>query len=867
MNTRSSLLLSSFSLALAAAWPAAATAQVSWSRTSVHDPSIVVDTLTDASTETFYVFGSHMGVSRTTDLRNWTSNVCGGESTSATLFGRRQADGTVKKCSYNDAFRTHEVTRVRINATDSVDFGNFDAAAWNTAVNDYNVQGNMWAPDVTYNPVMKKWLYYVSLNGYKWNSVIVCMAADKVTGPYVYQGPVVFSGFDVTDESPSFKQTDLPIVLGDSTSLPERYQRGESWGTYWPHAIDPCVYTDTEGNYWLAYGSWSGGIYTLRLDANTGLRDYTVTYAAKNNTTANVTEDPYFGRKLAGGYYVSGEGPYITRLGDWYYLFMSYGFYSPEGGYEMRLFRSQNPDGPFVDQQGVSAIYYSWLKNYGTDASTDRGYKLLGNYRWDVMSTAEIAQGHNSAMTDREGRSFVVYHTKFNNGTAGHAVRVHQLLLNAEGWPCAAPYEFKGETVTSDSVATVEAFTAGDVAGTYQLLGHPYRIAHERYAYSRPSEISLAEDGTISGAYSGTWSLTPGTSYITLQIGSFTYSGVLLRQTIDYIDRPALCISAMSATNTANKSPLGRALWATKALPTEETGDCYTSLRAYYDFEHNLTNALDSTQQGTALAEASGTAPTFGDSLRAESTVLHQYFGYPSATSSSYVHFPNALQGAAATEQGATISLFVNRVDANQWDAIWGCVDTDNSDGVEGRLYMTANTYLGFNGTGGWFDANYPTTAINDLETAAWHLLTLTCTSTGWTLYLDGQARYTESSNRSFNKSDDFSDYASVLRLLASAADFYLGYGSWWGSAPIYVDDLTLYDRALTAADVHALYVAQLTDTFRPDVSTSAIEAIRPDRSTPSAAPASGTYDLQGRRVARPAHGLYIVNGKRVFLK
>jgi arabinan endo-1,5-alpha-L-arabinosidase len=247
--------------------------------------------------------------------------------------------------------------------------------------------------------------------------------------------------------------------------------------------------------------------------------------------------------------------------------------------------------------------------------------------------------------------------------------------------------------------------------------------------------------------------------------------------------------------------------------------------------------------------------------------VLHQYFGYPSATSSSYVHFPNALQGAAATEQGATISLFVNRVDANQWDAIWGCVDTDNSDGVEGRLYMTANTYLGFNGTGGWFDANYPTTALNDLETAAWHLLTLTCTSTGWTLYLDGQARYTESSNRSFNKSDDFSDYASVLRLLASAADFYLGYGSWWGSAPIYVDDLTLYDRALSAADVHALYVAQLTDTFRPDVSTSAIEAIRPDRSTPSAAPASGTYDLQGRRVARPAHGLYIVNGKRVFLK
>jgi beta-xylosidase len=846
---------------------APAQAQTQWTRTSVHDPSIVVDTLTHPAEETFYVFGSHMGVSRTSDLRNWTSNVCGGESTSATLFGKRQADGTVKKCSYNDAFRTHEVKRVRISDTDSVDFGNFDAAAWSTAVNNYTVAGNMWAPDATYNPVMKKWLFYVSLNGYKWNSVIVCMAADEVTGPYVYQGPVVFSGFDVTAENPSFRQSDLPIVLGDSTTLPERYQRGEEWGTYWPHAIDPCVYTDAEGNYWLAYGSWSGGIYTLRLDPNTGLRDYTVHYASKNNTTANVAEDPYFGRKLAGGYYVSGEGPYITRLGDWYYLFLSYGFYSPDGGYEMRLFRSQNPDGPFVDPQGVSAIYSGWAKNYGTDATTDRGYKLLGNYRWDVMSTAEIAQGHNSAMTDREGRSFVVYHTKFNNGTAGHAVRVHQLLLNAEGWPCAAPYEFKGETVTSDSVATVQTFSADEVAGTYQLLGHPYRIAHERYVYSRPAEITLAADGSITGAYSGTWSLTPGTDYVTLQLGSNTYSGVLLRQTIDYIDHPALCLSAMSLSNTAAKSPLGRTLWASKALPTEATGDYLTGLRAYYDFEHTLTNALDDTQRGEALAEASGTAPTFADSVRGESTVLHQYFGYPSATSSSYVSFPNALQGTDVATQGATVSLFVNRIDANQWDAIWACVDTDNSDGVEGRLYMTANTYLGFNGTGGWFDANYPTTALNDLETAMWHLLTLTCTSDGWTLYLDGQARYTESSNRSFNKSDDFSDYGSVLRLLASAAQFYLGYGSWWGSAPIYVDDLTLYNRALTAADVQALYEAQLTDTFRPDATTSAIETLRPDEAPAPAGRAAQVYDLQGRRVARPARGMYIMNGRVIMIR
>jgi hypothetical protein len=546
---------------------------------------------------------------------------------------------------------------------------------------------------------------------------------------------------------------------------------------------------------------------------------------------------------------------------------MSYGFYSPDGGYEMRLFRSKNPDGPFVDAQGVSAIYYSWAKNYGTDAATDRGYKLLGSYRWDVMSTAEVAQGHNSAMTDREGRSFVVYHTKFNNGTAGHAVRVHQLLLNADGWPCAAPYEFKGETVTSDSVATVEAFTADEVAGEYQLLGHPYRVDYEHFAYSRPIDITLAADGTVTGALSGTWSLTPGTSYITLTLGSYTYNGVLLRQTTDYTELPALCFSAMSAQNNANKAAQGRAVWGSKLLTSDAEGDCYTALRAYYDFNHTLVNALDATQEGQALAEASGTVPAFADSIRGESTVLHQYFGYPSATSSSYVRFPNALQGSEVATAGATVSMFVNRIDNNQWDALWAFLDADNSDGVDGRLYLTANTYLGFNGTGGWFDANYPTTALSDLETSMWHLLTLTFTADGWTIYIDGQARYTQSSSATFNKSDDFTDYGSVLRLIASAADFYLGYGSWWGSAPVYVDDLTLYDRALSAADVRALYVAQLTDTFRPDA-TSAIEMVRPDGAAASAASrGAAVYDLQGRRVATPRRGMYIVGGRVVLIK
>ena len=186
----------------------------------------------------------------------------------------------------------------------------------------------------------------------------------------------------------------------------------------------------------MSYGSWSGGIYILQLDPNTGLRDYNVTYTGDFDTKgANVTSDPYFGKKIAGGRYVSGEGSYIEHIGNHYYLFMSYGGLEPNGGYEMRVFRSSRPDGPYKDMNGTDAIFTSWKLNYGPNAD-NRGEKLLGAYNhWGFMNVGERAQGHNSVLAAEDGRTYLVYHTKFNDGTAGHQVRVHQLFLNRSGWP------------------------------------------------------------------------------------------------------------------------------------------------------------------------------------------------------------------------------------------------------------------------------------------------------------------------------------------------------------------------------------------------------------------------------------------------
>ena len=79
------------------------------------------------------------------------------------------------------------------------------------------------------------------------------------------------------------------------------------WGEYWPNCIDPCVFYDDDDNLWMSYGSWSGGIYMIRLDKENGLRDYTYTFpyqingkdATPGSYNQACTSDPYFGKKIA----------------------------------------------------------------------------------------------------------------------------------------------------------------------------------------------------------------------------------------------------------------------------------------------------------------------------------------------------------------------------------------------------------------------------------------------------------------------------------------------------------------------------------------------------------------------------------------
>lgn len=912
-----------------------------FARTSVHDPSVVYD----QQSGRYYIFGSHMATAYSANLQDWTLvNMSWG-----TVDGNTdQVTGGVLPA---DAFVNNRITSIRIGGVDRA-FGDYDAAAWICALGDgddsdgsltdWTVDGNMWAPDVVYNPIMGKWCQYLSLNGPKWNSCIVLLTADKLEGPYVYEGPVVFTGFrNNTDERISYKKTDLELVLGSQDVLPERYNKGEGWGSFWPHAIDPCVFYDEEGNLLMAYGSWSGGIFMLELDEQTGLRDYDVKYESDYDALqGNLTSDAYFGKKIAGGFYVSGEGPYIEYIDGYYYLFMSYGGFAPDGGYEMRIFRSENPDGPYVDLNGIDARFNRYVLNYGLNSDT-RGEKLMGYYNnWGFMTVGECSQGHNSVIAAPDGNTYLVYHTKFNDGTAGHQVRVHQLYKNRNGWLVAAPFEYQGETAGDADIANGTAFT-GEVAGDYKILTHPYGMDHRNFQESQPVKVTLHEDGSVSGAYSGTWEQVDGTDFFTLKIGNDTYEGVLVEQSMEPTTIKALCFTAcngrgvnvwgykmlpdyavayvvnnlalpfrdgqtvnkhlslydmklpedvtvewtsdkpeiISHTGIYNPSGLeedtdvnltltissGQFYWTktyqvVAKMESVPAGDYLTGLKAYYGFDETpFVNAYNVEEEASPSHFGTGLVPVMEVDRSRPGSVLHQYFGI--SGNNSYTRMHNALEGDAGN--GVTISMWVKRSDDVAYDALWSFYD----ESAGKRLYFTGNAYIGYNDGTNWLDIDHPSKSADiHIPVGEWSHIVVTVSNSAISTYIDGTKQrsqiYEGACDGGTVSSSSGFDYQLMIDFINRCPDFYLGHGSFWGSVDVKIDDVMLYNRVLSSADIRALNTMgnRVTDFTVGEGGTGIEETFVGDFPVSDGM----IYDLSGRRVNTPvAPGVYIRNGKK----
>lgn len=454
---------------------------------SVHDPSIVV-----SDEGEYYIFGSHMEAAKSNDLNQWksfASGVSGRNPLFSNLFDdKREAFAYVEK---------------------HVDGG-------------YAV----WAPDVIYNKAMQKWvMYFCTSHDYQTSNL--CFAtSDNLEGPYEYQDTFLYSGFTLS----TVEKTNFYDIMGsDDKKLLKGYVQGGGYNhSQYPNCIDPTVFYDADGKMWMVYGSWSGGIFLLEIDEQTG-------YPIHPQADEANGVDQYFGKHLLAGLHNSCEGSYILydENTKYYYLFVSYGGLTSNGGYQIRVFRSENVDGPYVDTKG---------ENLGTVIDhSSYGLKMMGNYTFPSLEYTYMAPGHNSAFVDRDGKMYVVYHQRFDDGREKHEPRVHQIFMSESGWPVAAPFATSGESLQENG------YNNGDVSGTYYYLNHGTDIGADIH---NCEEIVWKKDGTIlkDNQKIGSYILKKDTPFVSIIIDDQQYDGVMI-QMQDEAGNETMCFSACGQNN------------------------------------------------------------------------------------------------------------------------------------------------------------------------------------------------------------------------------------------------------------------------------------------------------------------------------
>ena len=469
-------------------------------RVSVHDPSIT--SVTEDGEEVFYIFGSHLAQAKSKDLVNWEVPF---------------------QTEYEDLDNNIILGDIDKNLREAFEWAGKDDA---DSAGGYSI----WAPDVIWNPNYKwkngdmgAYMYYYSATS-TWRRSNIGFAVSKtIEGPYTYQDTVVYSGFtqvdstDGSDRNTHYKNTHLKKLI--STGVIDEFSSnwvlnsGTQYNTdYAPNAIDPTLFYDENEKLWMVYGSWSGGMYILPIDEKTGIP----MYPGIDSENQGLIVDRYFGTKLIGGYHQSGEGPYIVydKETQSYYLFVTYGQLHSSGGYNMRLFKSDNPDGPYVDMKNQVPVFSS------TDQNSQYGVKIMGNYQFSNMNKAYKSSGHNSAIITEDGQWMLVYHTRFTGGES-HEVRVHPMMMNRNGWPTTLPFEYVNNEYFVSEVGDK------DIIGRYEFINHGTTNDPKVLPLST---VELRADKTITGDVSGTWDKEAQSSFISFVIEDVHYEGVIVMQ-------------------------------------------------------------------------------------------------------------------------------------------------------------------------------------------------------------------------------------------------------------------------------------------------------------------------------------------------
>lgn len=230
-----------------------------------------------------------------------------------------------------------------------------------------------WAPDIIF--VNGEYRLYYTVSTFGSNESAIGLVVTKALNP----------------ADPDYGWTDRGLVIAS--------KKTDDW-----NCIDAGAIVDAEGRAWLSMGSFWSGLKLVELDVATGL----VRTGAKVTSIARRPEPPN-----------AIEAPFLTRRGDWYYLWASFDFCcrGARSTYNVRVGRSKSVEGPYVDRAGVPM-----LDGGGTPVLAGEG---------DMRGP-----GHCAVLSD-EGRDLLVYHFYDAARKGRPTLQLRRLTWTADGWPVA----------------------------------------------------------------------------------------------------------------------------------------------------------------------------------------------------------------------------------------------------------------------------------------------------------------------------------------------------------------------------------------------------------------------------------------------
>ncbi len=174
------------------------------------------------------------------------------------------------------------------------------------------------------------------------------------------------------------------------------------------NAIDADVVRDTEGNYWMAFGSFGLGIQLIKLDGKTGYQ------ASDDKTIYNIARRT---SKASNG---AEEGPSLIEHGGKYFLFTAWDICCQQGNdiekttYKTAYGRADKVTGPYKDRSGA-------------DMATGGGTILMERYG------RYVGPGGGEAFQDLNRVRFVHHYYDLNGDKFNH-IHIRDVVFTDDNW-------------------------------------------------------------------------------------------------------------------------------------------------------------------------------------------------------------------------------------------------------------------------------------------------------------------------------------------------------------------------------------------------------------------------------------------------